>query len=180
MNDGLRMRLGAVILAFLTLAAIVFAVLNYQQSKRFVPVYDGIGWANEVQGATVGQVEPDSPAAKAGIKAGDVVESLRGVQVDRPTDVTRILAHAGPWTQIVYGISRQGNPIQVPLVIIPYQDPYSIADYLRFTALLYLFIGLFIFMRRWSAPRAIHFYVFCLVSFVFYSFHYTGKLNAFD
>ena len=180
MNDGLRMRLGAVILAFLTLAAIVFAVLNYQQSRRVVPVYDGIDWANEVQGATVGRVEPDSPAAKAGIKAGDVVESLRGAQVDRPTDVTRILSHAGPWTQIVYGIRRQGDHIQVPLVIVPYQDPYSIADYLRFTALLYLFIGLFIFMRRWSAPRAIHFYVFCLVSFVFYSFHYTGKLNSFD
>src|SRR5208282_4305846 len=51
---------------------------------------------------------------------------------------------------------------------------------LSVTALLYLFIGLFIFVRRWNAPRAIHFYVFCLVSFVLYSFHYTGKLNSFD
>src|SRR5437867_13382473 len=25
-----------------------------------------------------------------------------------------------------------------------------------------------------------HFYIFCLVSFVFYSFKYTGKLNQFD
>ncbi|MFZ0431412.1 MAG: ATP-binding protein, partial [Candidatus Acidiferrales bacterium] len=33
---------------------------------------------------------------------------------------------------------------------------------------------------RWSAPRAVHFYVFCLVSFVLYSFHYSGKLNSFD
>ncbi len=48
------------------------------------------------------------------------------------------------------------------------------------TALLYLFIGLFIFVRRWNAPRAVHFYVFCLASFVLYSFHYTGKLNSFD
>ena len=45
---------------------------------------------------------------------------------------------------------------------------------------LYLFIGLFIFVRRWNAPRAVHFYIFCLVSFVLYSFHYTGKLNSFD
>ena len=56
----------------------------------------------------------------------------------------------------------------------------SIENYLRFTALLYLFIGLFIFVRRWNAPRAIHFYIFCLVSFVLYSFHYSGKLNSFD
>ena len=40
--------------------------------------------------------------------------------------------------------------------------------------------GFFIFVRRWNAPRAIHFYVFCLVSFVLYGFHYTGKLNSFD
>src|SRR5208337_3617678 len=39
---------------------------------------------------------------------------------------------------------------------------------------------LFIFIRRWNAPRAVHFYVFCLVSFILYSFHYSGKLDAFD
>jgi two-component system NtrC family sensor kinase len=46
--------------------------------------------------------------------------------------------------------------------------------------LLYLFIGLFIFVRRWNAPRAVHFYVFCLVSFILYSFQYSGKLDVFD
>jgi two-component system, NtrC family, sensor kinase len=46
--------------------------------------------------------------------------------------------------------------------------------------LIYLFIGLFIFIRRWNAPRAVHFFVFCLVSFILYSFHYSGKLDAFD
>ena len=51
---------------------------------------------------------------------------------------------------------------------------------MRVLGLLYLFIGLFIFVRRWNAPRAIHFYIFCLVSFVLYSFHYSGKLNSFD
>jgi len=46
--------------------------------------------------------------------------------------------------------------------------------------LLFLFIGLFIFIRRWNAPRAVHFYVFCLVSFICWSFHYSGKFDAFD
>ena len=35
-------------------------------------------------------------------------------------------------------------------------------------------------LRRWSAPKSTHFYVFCLVSFVFYSFHYVGNWSAFD
>ena len=43
-----------------------------------------------------------------------------------------------------------------------------------------LFIGLFIYFRRGSAYKARHFYIFCLVSFIFSCFHRTGKLNAFD
>ena len=39
---------------------------------------------------------------------------------------------------------------------------------------------MYVLLRRWTAPSSTHFYIFCLVSFIFYSFHYTGKLNAFD
>jgi len=46
--------------------------------------------------------------------------------------------------------------------------------------LIYLGIGLYVLFRRWTAPGSTHFYVFCLVSFIFYTFKYTGKLNAFD
>src|SRR6202043_1219057 len=66
------------------------------------------------------------------------------------------------------------------LIPTPPHKPISIEDYLRVVGLLYLFIGLFIFARRWNATRAVHFYVFCLVSFVLYTFQYTGKLTAFD
>ena len=32
----------------------------------------------------------------------------------------------------------------------------------------------------WTAPKSTHFFVFCLASFVLYSFNYTGKFNTFD
>jgi PAS domain S-box-containing protein len=51
---------------------------------------------------------------------------------------------------------------------------------LRVIALIYLGIGLYVLLRRWTAPKSTHFYLLCLVSFIFYSFHYTGKLNQFD
>ena len=34
--------------------------------------------------------------------------------------------------------------------------------------------------RRWTAPKSIHFYVFCLASFVLYSFRSTGELGIYD
>ena len=42
MNDSLRMRLGAVVLALLTIAAVVFAVLNFEQRSRYVQSDDGV------------------------------------------------------------------------------------------------------------------------------------------
>ena len=180
MNDGLRMRLGAVVLALLTLAAVIFAVLNFQQRSRFILPDDGATWMDSAQGVVAWHVVADSPAAKAGIKQGDVVQSVRGFTIRRATDITRVLFHVGPWTEIRYAMRRGSEKFETPLVTAPQENPSSIENYLRVTALLYLFIGLFIFVRRWNAPRAIHFYIFCLVSFVLYSFHYTGKLNIFD
>jgi len=180
MNDNMRMRLGAVVLALLTLAAVIFAVLNFQQRSRFILPDDGVTWMDSPQGVVAWHVVADSPAAKAGIKQGDLVESVRGMTIHRATDVTRVLFHVGPWTEIRYALRRGGETFETPLVTAPQENPSSIENYLRVTALLYIFIGLFIFVRRWSAPRAIHFYIFCLVSFVLYSFHYTGKLNFFD
>jgi len=174
------MRLGAVVLALLTLAAVIFAVLNFQQRSRFILPDDGVTWMDSAQGVVAWHVVADSPAAKAGIKQGDVVQSVRGFAIRRATDITRVLFHVGPWTEIRYAMRRGSEKFETPLVTAPQENPSSIENYLRVTALLYLFIGLFIFVRRWNAPRAIHFYIFCLVSFVLYSFHYTGKLNIFD
>jgi two-component system, NtrC family, sensor kinase len=178
MSDGLRMRLGAVTLALLTLTAMVFAVLNFQQSSRVALPDDGATWMDTPQGVVAWRISPDSPAAKAGIKAGDFVESIRGGAIRRGTDVPSVLWRVGPWAEVPYRIRRDGQSFTLPVVTVPRENSGSIANYLRVTALLYLFIGLFIFVRRWNAPRAIHFYIFCLVSFIFYSFHYTGKTDA--
>jgi two-component system NtrC family sensor kinase len=180
MNEHLRIRLGAVTLALLTLAAVIFAALNFQQRSLFILPDDGVTWMDTTQGVMAWHVVTGAPADRAGIRQGDYVQSVRGVAMRRATDVTRVLWRTGPWAEIRYEIRRGGETFQVPLVTAPQENSSSLENYLRVTALLYLFIGLFIFVRRWNAPRAIHFYVFCLVSFILYSFHYSGKLNSFD
>lgn len=179
MGDGVSTRLGAVTLAVFTFAAIVFAVLNFQQGTHVALPYDGATWLESAQNVVAGQISPDSPAAKAGIRPGDVLESIANQPVHRGIDVARILSRAGAWAELPYQIRRAGESFTVPLVTAAQQNPDSRTDdLLRVIALLYLAIGLFIFVRRWNAPRAIHFYVFCLVSFILYSFHYTGKIDA--
>jgi len=44
MDERLETKFGAIILALLTLAAVVFAFLNFQQSSRFISPTDGATW----------------------------------------------------------------------------------------------------------------------------------------
>ncbi len=180
MNEGLRMRVIASTLAVLTLAGMVFGVLNFQQRSSFDSPDDGISWLDTPRGVEAWLVAPDSPGAKGGIKAGDRIESVNGAPIHRATDVTKRLWRAGMWTDVRYKIVRGGHTFEATVVTAPAPKPLLHENYLRVVGLLYLFIGFFIFARRWNAPRAVHFYVFCLVSFICYSFHLTGKLSTFD
>ncbi|HEX4073139.1 MAG TPA: PDZ domain-containing protein, partial [Planctomycetaceae bacterium] len=150
MNEHLRTRLGAVVLALVTLAAIIFAALNFQQRSRFVLPDDGVTWMDAAQGVTAWHIVPGSPADRAGIREGDDVQSVAGVPIHRATDVTRVLYRLGPWAEVKYGMRRNGESLDVPLITVPQDTSSSIENYLRLTALLYLFIGLFIFVRRWN------------------------------
>lgn len=179
-RPSLPVRLQAVTLALLTIAAVVFAILNFQQREHYNLPDDGVVWWDAAAGVTARQVAPDSAAAKAGIEPGDVLVAIDQAPISRATDVTRDLYRAGLWTQVNYHVERQGESMVVPVVTEPAQKPLAAENFLRLVGLVYLLIGLFIFVRRWNAPRAVHFYLFCLVSFILYSFHYSGKLTTFD
>lgn len=180
MKQNLRVSLGAVSLALATLAALIFAWLNFVQRETFETPDDGVAWLDTSAGAQAWRLEPNSPAARAGIRPGDRLIAINNAPVNTQVQVTRRLWHAGLWTQLRYKLVRNGREFETPLVTAPAARPASIENYGRFVGLLYLFIGLFIFVRRWNAPRAVHFYIFCLVSFILYSFQYSGKLDPFD
>jgi two-component system, NtrC family, sensor kinase len=180
MKQNLRVSLGAVVLALATLAAVIFAWLNFVQREEFESPDDGVAWMDGAQGARAWKLAPNSPAARAGVRPEDLLVAINGVPVNTQVQVTKRLWRAGLWTQVRYKLLRNGQEFETPLVTAPAEKPASIENYARVVGLLYLFIGLFIFIRRWNAPRAVHFFVFCLVSFILYSFHYSGKLDAFD
>ncbi|HEX8711467.1 MAG TPA: Do family serine endopeptidase [Terracidiphilus sp.] len=62
-------------------------------------------------GALVNQVNPDTPAAKAGIKQGDVIRSLNGKDVRDATDLQVAVSEMSPNSPITLGILRDGKPM---------------------------------------------------------------------
>src|SRR3984893_5165303 len=173
-------RVGAIVLVLLTMGAIVFGVINFQQRLSFDVPDDGVSWSDGEQGLQAKFVAPDSPAQRAGLKSGDLLVSIDAQPISRAIDVTKRLWGLGIWSQARYEIRRQNRTFDTRVVTAPAPKPISIENYLRVVGVLYLVIGVYVWARRWNASRAAHFYTFCLASFVLFSFHYTGKLNSFD
>jgi S1-C subfamily serine protease len=60
-------------------------------------------------GAYVGSVRPDSPAERAGVKAGDVVDELSGAPVENAADLERIAAQQRPGQPTSVSVWRGGE-----------------------------------------------------------------------
>ncbi len=67
------------------------------------------------QGVLISEVTPDAPAAKAGLKRGDVVLSVDGAKVDSPRTLTRLVGAAAPGTEVVLEVLRGGEPMDLPV-----------------------------------------------------------------
>jgi serine protease Do len=64
-------------------------------------------------GALVASVEPDSAAAKADIKSGDVIQSVEGRTITTVKDLTRTIAAFEPGSIIKIGLWRDGGEISL-------------------------------------------------------------------
>ncbi|MFB3776284.1 MAG: ATP-binding protein [Bryobacteraceae bacterium] len=166
-------------LAVLTVAAVVAAGINFQQQQHFRLPEDGATWMDQDGKIVALHVVDGSPAARAGIRAGDVLIQMNGTPVGQATDVARILVGIGAWQPAKYSLERSGVPFKASVMVGEAgREPSLYFQYL--VGIAYLGIGLFVYFRRSTAPGATHFYALCLASFVLSAFHYTGKLNNFD
>ena len=178
MTKDFQIRFLAVLLFMVTAAAAVFAWYNFRVEAKFEIPSDGVWWV-EHDGQIVAQrVDADGPGARGGVRVGDVVSAVNDVNVHNVGGLTRQLYRTGIYSKANYSLERNHVPVTVPVILVPFDK--SINSGLRLIALIYLGIGMYVLLRRWTAPRATHFYLFCLTSFIYFSFHYTGKLNLFD
>lgn len=79
-------------------------------------------------GALVGTVEEDSPAAKAGFKTGDVIRKIDGQAVDDSTDVTSRIGNMAPGTKATIEVYRDGKPVTLTATVGSYDNADKVAS----------------------------------------------------
>jgi len=77
----------------------------------------------DASGAIVAQVSPDSPASRAGLKSGDVIDELNGHKIADGSALQVAVSQDQPGQTIQLGILRNGQPMQIGVKVGEYQKP---------------------------------------------------------
>src|SRR5262249_7058628 len=123
MKQSFRVSLGAVVLALATLAAVIFAILNFDQRARFESPDDGVAWRDTEHGIEAWKVTPGGPAWQAGIRQGDRLLEVGGQAMPGAIQVTKRVWRAGLWSQLRYKVGRGWRFFETPGVHSPARKP---------------------------------------------------------
>ena len=77
----------------------------------------------DASGAIVAQVTPDSPAANAGLKTGDVIDQLNGHKIIDGSALQVAVSEDQPGQTIQLGVIRNGTPMQISVKVGEYHKP---------------------------------------------------------
>jgi serine protease Do len=77
---------------------------------------------SEPKGALVGQVNPDTPAAKAGIHRGDIIIEFNGHPIQEMNELPRMVAETAPGSKATLKILREGKEKTLSLTITELAD----------------------------------------------------------
>ncbi|MBI2816818.1 MAG: PAS domain-containing protein [Acidobacteria bacterium] len=176
---SLRTKSRIIILALMAVAVVAIGAVNLREQHRYQLPDDGVFWVESANRVVAATVAAPSSAAIAGLKPGDTLVSIGGGPIRKSLDVARQVFRSGVGAQVPYVVLRDGQAVTLNVQLAASARP-PVHAALQLVGLLYLIIGGFVLLRRFTASRATHFYLFCLASFVLFVFSYTGKLNNFD
>ena len=88
--------------------------VQIEQVSKEIAESIGLGKA---QGALVRGVESGAPAEKAGIEAGDIITKFDGKQIEKSSDLPRLVGNVKPGTKAVVTVFRRGALKDLSVVI---------------------------------------------------------------
>jgi hypothetical protein len=177
--NRLRLKNALVVLAGLALAAV--GVYNLVLKATWTQADDGVFWRQTPQGLVAARLAPGGPAARAGVREGDVLLAVDGEEALSPARLESALAGRRPGSRLTYLLLRQSERRALDVVVQPLpRGDVSAFYYLSLAGFFSLVVGTVVLLRRPADRTSLHFYAVCVLFFLVYAVSYTGKLNLAD
>ncbi len=96
--------------------AVTRGFLGVQIQPVTAEIADSLG-LKKAEGALVDSAQDDTPAAKAGVQAGDVITGVNGAAVKNARDLARTIATMAPNSTVKLDILRNGQPQAVTVTL---------------------------------------------------------------
>jgi serine protease Do len=87
------------------------------QVQRLTPEMAPSFGLDQPRGALVAEVQPNSPAERAGLQRGDVVIEFNGQAIDDMHELPRLVANTPPGTRVEVKAIRQGREQALPVTV---------------------------------------------------------------
>jgi serine protease Do len=80
------------------------------------------------EGALIADLDPEGPAGKAGLRAGDVILDFAGTAIREVRDLTRAVAATEPGAAAAVEIWRRGERVEVDVTVATFPKPGHVAS----------------------------------------------------
>jgi len=171
------------VLPMLAVTAILLAlgIANVVVRVTWHEADDGVLWVSRVEGVTAFGVAPGTPAGRAGIRPGDLLEAVDGQFVERPSDVADLLHRAKEGQPVTYRVLRLGTAeaFDFRLASVP-RGNTSLYYVLAPVGIFTLLVGAAVRLRRPNHPATLHFLWLAGAFFGWAAFSFSGRLDRLD
>ena len=99
------------------MAVAVRLLATCNADKTWIGMESSTDASGPQHGMVVGAVEAKSPAAEAGLVAGDVVTAVGDTEIQRPLDFQRAMLDRTPGETLRVTVRRAGNPLSLNLTL---------------------------------------------------------------
>jgi two-component system NtrC family sensor kinase len=162
-------------------ALVCLAVLNISSRWNWIEIEDGALWVNNGNYVIAAEVATGSPAAKSGLRAGDVLMAIDSVPVLSLDQVISTLHKSSRGQTLGYSILRPEGTTFVDIAVEPIPTG-SRALYVTLASvgIFSLFVGAVVRLRRPENQATLHFFWLCVAFFGMLAFSFSGRFDRLD
>ena len=142
---------------------------------------DGVLWTTTPDGVVAEEIATGSPAARAGIRPGDILAEIDRIPIDSATDVVAHLHRAASGDSVTYTLIRTKTQesLRLPLAPIP-SGARGLYYVLAPVGIFTLLVGAGVRFRRPDNEATLHFFWLTVAFFGMLAFSFSGRLDTLD